>query len=72
MNTTNTEKTVAMILLDLCAFACFLDGRAEVRGAFDMAYRLAEERSLPGIESYRDMVRGFAVARNAEGPCKEN
>jgi hypothetical protein len=66
------EKTVALVLLDLCAFACFLDGGEDVRSAFETAYRLAEERSLPGIESYRDLVRGTPSVGALDGRCKEN
>jgi len=68
----NREKTVAMVLLDLCAFACYTDDCEDARGAFETACRLAEEYSLPELESYRDFVLSLDSAWDKEGKCKDN
>lgn len=68
----NKEKTVAMVLLDLCAFACYTDDCEDARGAFETACRLAEEYSLPELEAYRAFVLSLDSSRDREGNCKDN
>ncbi len=68
----NKEKTAAMILLDLCAFACYRDDGEDARGAFETACHLAEEYSLPELEAYRDFVMSLEASRCSPEKCKEN
>jgi hypothetical protein len=65
------EKTLALILLDLCAFACYRDNGEETRLKFEEACGVAEENSLPEINAYRDFVLGFEPERSQRGR-KEN
>jgi hypothetical protein len=65
------EKTLAMILLDLCAFACYQDNGEETRSKFEEACGVAEENSLPEIKAYRDFVSGLEPGRS-QGGRKEN
>jgi hypothetical protein len=65
------EKTLALILLDLCAFACYRDNGEETRLRFEEACGLAEENSLPEIKAYRDFVSGLEPVR-IQGGRKEN
>ncbi len=68
----NKGKTEAMILLDLCAFACYADDGEDARGAFETACHLAEEYSLPELEAYRDFVMSLEAGRCSPEKCKEN
>jgi hypothetical protein len=68
----NKEKTVAMVLLDLCAFACYTDDCEDARGAFETACRLAEEYSLPELEAYREFVLSLEAGRRSAEKCKDN
>ncbi len=68
----NKEKTVAMVLLDLCAFACYTDDCEDARGAFETACRLAEEYSLPELEIYREFVLSLEEGRGSAEKCKDN
>jgi len=65
------DKTMALILLDLCAFACYRDNGEETLLKFEEACGVAEENSLPEIKDYRDFVSGLEPGRSQRGR-KEN
>lgn len=50
------EKTMALVLLDLCAFACSQDNGNGARREFETACRLAAAQSLADTNVYRDLV----------------
>ena len=65
------DKTMALILLDLCAFACYRDNGEETLLKFEEVCGVAEENSLPEIKDYRDFVSGLEPGRSQRGR-KEN
>jgi phytoene dehydrogenase-like protein len=52
----NTEKTTALVLMDLWAFAYAQDKSVRTLREFETACRLAERLSLPEARTYRDYV----------------
>jgi len=52
----NTEKTTALVLMDLWAFAYAQDKSARTLREFESACRLAERLSLPEVKIYRHYV----------------
>ena len=50
------EKTMTLVLLDLCAFACSQGNGNGARRDFETACRLAEAQSLPETDVYRHFV----------------
>ena len=61
----NTEKTTALVLMDLWAFAYAQDKSARTLREFETACRLAERLSLPEARTYRDYVASL-VYENRE------
>jgi len=57
----NREKTTALVLMDLWAFAYAQDGQERTRREFESACRLAERLALPEVRTYRDYVASLML-----------
>jgi len=55
--TVDKERNQLLTLLDLCAFAYSQDPGKKARRDLEKACRLAERRSLPEADIYRDIMR---------------
>lgn len=53
------EKTLILVLLDLCAFAYFQSKGERERLALEAACRLAENHDMPEERVYRDLLSRF-------------
>lgn len=60
----NREKTLALVLLDLCAFACSQDSQESTRNEFEAACRLAEKHSLSEVKIYKAYVSSLEWESN--------
>jgi len=68
------EKMMTQVLLDLCAFAYAQDGGNGARRDFEAAVRLAEAKSLPETDIYRelaDRVERAVIEEEAEEPVSQ-
>ncbi len=54
------EKTTALVLMDLWAFAYAQDGSERTRREFESVCRLGERLSLPEVKTFRDYVARVA------------
>jgi len=54
------ERTTALVLMDLWAFAYAQDGRERTRREFESACRLGEKLALPEVRIYRDYIASLS------------
>jgi hypothetical protein len=52
----NSEKTMILALMDLCAFACSQDDSPENRADFEIACILGDDFGIPETKAYRDII----------------